>query len=331
MSSSIIFLGTGGDSIVVGKQLRASGGIILKVNELQFHIDPGPGAVVRAFENGINLRANTAVLVSHNHLNHAGALNAVIDAMTYGGLDKTGILVGNKTVLEDSPAVKSYLTDFHKNLMERIIVLSNGKRIAIEDVEIEALPANHSDPDTVGFKFYTPEFILCYSSDTTYSRDLVNKYKDSDILILNVVASQGEKIKNHLNSDDAIKIIDKVNPKLAVITHFGINMIKANPLYEGRHIQSETGIQVLTAKDGMKISPVSYSAKSPQKRLGQFKIEEKEEQKEERSSDETPQKQEVFIEAEESPDPSLRQKEPEDTAETAEEEKHIEEQKELDF
>jgi len=43
------------------------------------------------------------------------------------------------------------------------------------------------------------------------------------------------------------------------------------------------------------------------------------------------QKQEVFIEAEESPDPSLRQKEPEDTAETAEEEKHIEEQKELDF
>ena len=315
MSSSIIFLGTGGDSIVVGKQLRASGGFILKVNDTQFHVDPGPGSLVRAFENGINLRANTAILASHNHLNHAADLNSVIDAMTYGGMDKTGILVGNKTVLGNSPTAKPYLTDFHKNLMERIIELNSGKRIAIQDVEIEALPANHSDPDTVGFKFYTPEFILSYSSDTTYSRDLITKYKDSDILILNVVGPQGEKMQNHLNSDDAIKIIDKVNPKLAVITHFGIKMIKANPLYEGRHIQSETGIQVLTAKDGMRISPMSYSAKSPQKRLGQFKIEEKEETKEENS--------------EQAPDPSLRQKEEEQESKTKE--KHSEEQSELEF
>ncbi|MBW2978060.1 MBL fold metallo-hydrolase [Candidatus Woesearchaeota archaeon] len=323
MSSSIIFLGTGGDSVVTGKQLRASGGFILKVGELQFHVDPGPGALVRAHENGINLRANTAVLSSHNHLNHAADLNAVIDAMTYGGLDKKGILVGNKTTIEGSQAVKPYLTDFHKNLMEKVIVLSNGKRIAIENVEIEALPANHSDPDTVGFKFYTPEFILSYSSDTTYSRDLVNKYKGSDILLLNVVGPQGEKMKNHLNSDDAIKIIDKVNPKLAVITHFGIKMIKANPLYEGRHIQSETGIQVLAAKDGMRISPVSYSAKSPQKRIGQFEVEEKEEEQKE-SAEETSEKPD---------EASGSVREIEEIQEEVEEnkEEYPEEQKELDF
>lgn len=324
MSSSIIFLGTGGDSIVVGKQLRASGGFILKVRETQFHIDPGPGALVRALENGINLRANTAVLASHNHLNHAADLNAVIDAMTYGGLDKTGILVGNKTVIEGLPSVKSYLTDFHKNLMEKIMILNNGKRIAIEDVEIEALPANHSDPDTVGFKFYTPEFTLSYSSDTTYSRDLVNKYKGSDILLLNVVGPQGEKMKNHLNSDDAVKIIDKVNPKLAVITHFGIKMIKANPLYEGRYIQSETGIQVLAAKDGMRISPVSYSAKSSQKRLGSFEIEEKEKKEtaEEESSSEVQEASGSVREKEE---------EQEQIEEKTEKEEHSEKQEELGF
>ena len=48
MQAKIIFLGTGGDSIVVGKQLRASGGIILQIDDNQFHIDPGPGALVRA-------------------------------------------------------------------------------------------------------------------------------------------------------------------------------------------------------------------------------------------------------------------------------------------
>ncbi|MDP7476371.1 MAG: hypothetical protein QF655_01925, partial [Candidatus Woesearchaeota archaeon] len=58
IASSIIFLGTGGDSYVVGKQLRASGGIILQINDDQYHIDPGPGALVMAKETGINLRAN---------------------------------------------------------------------------------------------------------------------------------------------------------------------------------------------------------------------------------------------------------------------------------
>ncbi|MDP6600597.1 MAG: MBL fold metallo-hydrolase, partial [Candidatus Woesearchaeota archaeon] len=87
IASSIIFLGTGGDSYVVGKQLRASGGIILQINDDQYHIDPGPGALVMAKETGVNLRANTALFVTHNHLNHCNDINAVIDAMTYGGFD----------------------------------------------------------------------------------------------------------------------------------------------------------------------------------------------------------------------------------------------------
>ena len=79
IASSVIFLGTGGDSYVIGKQLRASGGIILQLDEDQYHIDPGPGSLVMARESGINLRANTALFVTHNHLNHANDINAVID------------------------------------------------------------------------------------------------------------------------------------------------------------------------------------------------------------------------------------------------------------
>ena len=53
MENKITFLGTGGDAFVIGKQIRASGGIILQAEGLQFHIDPGPGALVKAAENGI--------------------------------------------------------------------------------------------------------------------------------------------------------------------------------------------------------------------------------------------------------------------------------------
>ena len=50
MQSKILFLGTGGDATVVGKQKRMSGGIILKIEGYQFHLDPGPGSLsVRNF------------------------------------------------------------------------------------------------------------------------------------------------------------------------------------------------------------------------------------------------------------------------------------------
>ena len=66
----IIFLGTAGSSAVASKQLRSSGGIILQVEDLQFHIDPGPGSLAKAKQFGVNLHNNTAVLVSHAHMNH---------------------------------------------------------------------------------------------------------------------------------------------------------------------------------------------------------------------------------------------------------------------
>ena len=107
--------------------------------------------------------------------------NAVVDAMTYGGLDKKGVLVTNQTVVNGSEGIKPYLTNFHKNCLERIIVLDTGQKLAIEDVEVNALPAdNPFDPSAIGFKFYTPEFVLGYSSDTSYSKALIKAYQGCD-------------------------------------------------------------------------------------------------------------------------------------------------------
>ena len=99
MASSIVFLGTGTGPYVVGKQTRAAGGIIVQVEDHQFHIDPGPGALTSAVSCGINLRATTAVFVSHNHIYHCNDVNALIDAMTYSGFDKKGVLISNSTVV----------------------------------------------------------------------------------------------------------------------------------------------------------------------------------------------------------------------------------------
>ncbi len=270
MSSQIVFLGTAGDNLVAAKQLRSSGGIILQVEDFQFHIDPGSGALNKAREFNINLRTNTAVLVSHNHLNHCNDLNAVIDAMTLSGLDKRGVLISSKSVVKETDETEPYLTKFHKNLLERTIILKKKQKAAIELVEIHALSVEHDDPHAIGFKFFCPRFILSYTSDTKYNKLLVEELQGSDILILNVSSPADKSQKAELDTYSAIKLIEKVKPRLAVITHFGLEMLKADPIIEAREIQKQTGVQTVAAKDGLVINPESYSARSPQARLSGF-------------------------------------------------------------
>jgi len=57
---------------------------------------------------------------------------------------------------------------------------------------------------------------------------------------------------------------------LAIIQHFGFDMLKADPLLEARDIQRVTGVQTIAAKDGLIITPASYDAGSKQKRLNLF-------------------------------------------------------------
>ena len=258
MESKILFLGTGGDSIVVGKQLRASGGIILQIDDNQFHIDPGPGALIMAKNYGINLRNNTAVFVSHNHINHCNDLNAVIEAMTNGSLDKHGVAICNNTVYNGTSDYSPYLTDFHKGCTEKSISIDAGQRVGINEVEIKATSAIHSDPNTIGFKFITSKFTISYTSDTSYDKTIAHDYKNTDILILNV-QYPGDLSKHHyLCSDDAVKLIQEVKPKLAIIQHFGIKMLNADPLNEARIIQRKTRIQTMAATDGLIVNPISY-------------------------------------------------------------------------
>lgn len=272
---SIIFLGTAGDEFVAGKQIRASGGIVVQVEGYQFHLDPGPGAVVRAQQAGINLRENTAVLVSHAHINHCNDANAVMAAMSRNGFDVNGVLISNKTFVngDEEARMSPVLTEFHRNCVERIIVASPGQRIGIESVEIQALKAFHKDPHALGFKFITPKFTLTYTGDTGYNKELIEQYRKTDILILNMVYPSGAKEKdaNNLGFEDAVRIIGKTKPKLVVMTHFGKDMINADPLNEARELQKATGVQVLGAIDGMSINPATYSADSKQRTLGAFK------------------------------------------------------------
>ena len=269
MESKLIFLGTGGDSVVVGKYRRSAGGIVLQTSGLQFHIDPGPGSLAELAKNNINVRETSCILLSHLHTNHSNDVRAVTEAMTLGGLDKKGVLVCNEASFMGYKGATPVLDAFHKGCFEKNIIMKPGDKLGVGDVEITALSAKHSVP-TIGFKISTEHFTMAYSGDTEYSERLGLLYKGADLLVLNVVAPFGYELEGHLSSDDAVKIIQRAKPKVAVITHFGVKMIDQDPMYQAREIYKKTGISIIAAEDGMVISPRSYSVSKSQKRLSSF-------------------------------------------------------------
>lgn len=272
MNPQIVFLGTGGDMSVIGRQLLGSGGIVVQTEDNQFVIDPGPGATLRARMYGVNLRETTGVLVSHGHLAHCNDMNAVLSAMSHNGLDQRGVLIASESVINGTEGVSATLTPFHRNCVEKILVARQDQRIGIDTTEIQILATKHSDITGVGFKLYTPNFILGYTGDTAYDKDIAEQYKNVDILILNVPFPEKAPKKDGLSTEDAIKIIQKAKPSLAILTHFGNKMLQADQLVETRKVQGACpDSQVIAAKDGAKINPDAYSSQLKTRTLNLYK------------------------------------------------------------
>lgn len=268
MESRITFLGTGTGGAVT-QHHRNAGGIVIESDNFQFVLDPGPGALTAAREYGINLRKTTAIIVSNSNIYNSNDANVVMSVMTHDGLDPKGILIANNTFVHGADTINSGLTKNHASYVERVITPSFGQKIGIGNIEVHALKAENEDPSSLGFKFFTKDFVLTYTGNTGYTKEITDQYDQSDILIINMPFL--EKKSNYgFNKEDVIKLLKKVQPRLAVLTSIGLKVINYDPIQVGREIRQETGIQTVVARDGASLTPTSYSAGLRQQRLNLY-------------------------------------------------------------
>ena len=90
-------------------------------------------------------------------------------------------------------------------------------------------------------------------SDTKYFEDLINAYSDCNILMVNMVFNErriGPQFR-HLCLEDVEKLINGITPEVAIITHFGMGVWKAQPWTLAQKLEQQTGIKTIAARDGM--------------------------------------------------------------------------------
>jgi phosphoribosyl 1,2-cyclic phosphodiesterase len=250
--SFIKFIGTAGARFVVMKQLRASGGLWLSAGNTNLYVDPGPGALVRCLKSKPKLdpAALDGILLTHKHLDHSGDVNVMIEAMTEGGFKKRGILFAPRDALEGDPVVLKYLRGF----LERIEILEENREYRIGEIPFSTGRRHRHQVETYGINFITSPRTISILTDTRFFPELPDLYR-GDVLILHVVRLKpiGDDFIDHLSVEDVKTILRRAKPRLAVLTHFGMTMIKAKPWLVAAEIENELGIKVIAASDGLKL------------------------------------------------------------------------------
>jgi len=246
------FLGTGGARIVVAKQVRSSAGIWLSLEGVNLLLDPGPGALVRCWASRPKMPPADldGIIISHKHLDHAGDVNAMIEGMTEGGFKKKGLLFAPQDALDSEPVVFHYLLDY----LNGVEILKGGQSYSVKGLSFSTALRHIHPVETYGLRFQLPEGVLSIITDTRFFPELIPCYR-GDILIINVVSLRpfAQDSIDHLSIEDVKEIILNIQPKVAILTHFGMSMLRAKPWEIAEALTRETKTRVIAARDGMQI------------------------------------------------------------------------------
>jgi ribonuclease BN (tRNA processing enzyme) len=247
--SDVIFLGTGGGRMVVLNQMRHSGGFWLRLGGVNILQDPGPGSLVMTHKHMLRPSSLDAIILSHRHIDHSNDINVIIEAMTGGGFKPRGCVIVPRDCLNEDPVVLHYVRPFTE-----IVEIKEGMKISVRDINISFPIRTIHSVETFGVIYEFNSRRLGYIPDTEYFPELAQAFKGIDFLIINVVRMTTDKRIRHLNISEAADLIGTIKPKLAILTHFGLQVLKASPDHQAKLISERTGVRTIAANDGLSVS-----------------------------------------------------------------------------
>jgi len=243
-TSQVVLLGTGTPN---ADPERSGPAIAVVVDQTPYLVDFGPGVVRRAAAacqrgvGGLDVRGLNRAFVTHLHSDHTAG---------YPDLILTPWVLGRDEPLEVyGPAGIRAMTDhvtaaYQQDIAERVHGLESandrGWRVNVTEieagviyedsnVEIEAFPVRHGSWPAFGYRFLTPDRAIVVSGDTAPAENIVEKSRDSDVLIHEVYAMAGFQTlpptwqryhsSVHTSSRELALMASRARPGLLILYH----------------------------------------------------------------------------------------------------------------
>lgn len=250
-----MFLGTSGARFSMIYQLRASGGMWIRMKGKNLVVDPGPGSLVKICDRLPELDPTKidAIILTHCHMDHSNDLNVLAEAMTFGGRARRGTLVLPEDAVEGE---RKILLDHVKRHVQRLEIWKENSVIHIDDsIRIRGQRLKHHGVDCFGFTIEdtdTPRIGII--SDTDYQEGWLSGFIGCKVLISNVTLLRDIPRIDHLSVEELPKLINRLKPDIMIMDHMGTSILESEPDALAESV-STSSTKVIAARDNMVFDP----------------------------------------------------------------------------
>lgn len=244
----ITFVGSGGGRVMLITQKLKTCGFIVDINDFSVYFDPGPGALLTSRMMKINIDKVYVIFISHAHLEHYNDAEALIEVMTKGGTIKRGALIASVGIKK-----QNIIRDYFIDRLEYVHFIKANESVKIKGITFRATSTIHRD-ECIGIILDNGKEKIGYTADTEYFNGLINEFMGCDVLVINLMRRSENKLPFHMDVNGAIRIINGVKPKIAILTHIGMSLYKYGINRLEKEIQEKCDSNIIFARDGLKIN-----------------------------------------------------------------------------